>query len=230
MLNRPYAILQYLSHHAANMTEEYILMSEPDHLLLKPPPNWATPNTAAAFYFHYMGKIPKQNATNTRHRLSLPLSPLSLSLPLPLSPSLCVSVHATVYIYRRYHTHTDNCPIDVRNNAMHEPLVDRFNRKGAPYGKIFATGNAPVIMSKIRLADVAPTWHALALEINAYQPSKEYWGWVLEMWAFTIACAQQDPPIEFEMVRTPPSPSLSPSPSLPLSLSPSPSLPPSLNE
>ncbi len=32
-----------------------------------------------------------------------------------------------------------------------------------------------------------------------YKPSKEYWGWVLEMWAFTIACSQQDPPIEFEL-------------------------------
>ena len=46
---------------------------------------------------------------------------------------------------------------------------------------------------------VAPVWRDLAFRIDTYKPTKEYWGWVLEMWAFTIACSQQEPPVGFEL-------------------------------
>ncbi len=37
MLNRPYALLQWVQQ--ANISEKYVLMSEPDHIWLKPMPN-----------------------------------------------------------------------------------------------------------------------------------------------------------------------------------------------
>ncbi len=51
-MNRPWAFQQFLE--KTEIEEDYIFMSEPDHLLLKPMPNWANATTAAAFPFHYM--------------------------------------------------------------------------------------------------------------------------------------------------------------------------------
>ena len=40
VLNRPYAFLQWVKGHVANLVEDYILMAEPDHIFLKPIPLW----------------------------------------------------------------------------------------------------------------------------------------------------------------------------------------------
>ncbi|WZN64200.1 hydroxyproline O-arabinosyltransferase [Chloropicon roscoffensis] len=140
VLNRPWAFQQFLE--KTNITEDYIFMSEPDHLMLKPMPNWATETMAAAFPFHYM---------------------------------------------------------KARDDPKHAPLIAHFNDKNVSLDKIFPTGNSPVIISKRQMLKVAPVWRDLAFRIDTYKPSKEYWGWVLEMWAFTISCSQQDPPVEFEL-------------------------------
>jgi hypothetical protein len=53
VLNRPYALLQWIE--KADIPERYILMSEPDHLLLRPLPNLAPSlSVAAAFPFFYI--------------------------------------------------------------------------------------------------------------------------------------------------------------------------------
>ena len=53
MLNRPYALLQWIQ--KADISERYILMSEPDHLWLRPLPNLApSPGVPAAFPFFYI--------------------------------------------------------------------------------------------------------------------------------------------------------------------------------
>ena len=41
--------------------ESYVLMAEPDHLLIKPPPLLATADKAAAFPFHYIDHKAKEN-------------------------------------------------------------------------------------------------------------------------------------------------------------------------
>ena len=49
-------------------------------------------------------------------------------------------------------------------------------------------GNAPTMMAWDDLAKVAPLWMNISLSIfNDPEASKE-WGWVQEMYAFTIAC------------------------------------------
>ncbi|XP_039120814.1 hydroxyproline O-arabinosyltransferase 1-like [Dioscorea cayenensis subsp. rotundata] len=52
VLNRPWAFVQWLQ--KANIEEEYIFMSEPDHIIVKPIPNLAKQDLAAAFPFFYI--------------------------------------------------------------------------------------------------------------------------------------------------------------------------------
>lgn len=53
VLNRPYAFLQWIK--AVNITEDYILMSEPDHIFLRPIPNLMRKDTwPAAYPFFYI--------------------------------------------------------------------------------------------------------------------------------------------------------------------------------
>ncbi|KAJ4792574.1 Hyp O-arabinosyltransferase-like protein [Rhynchospora pubera] len=52
VLNRPWAFVQWLQ--KANIPEEYILMAEPDHIIVKPIPNLSVDGQAAAFPFFYI--------------------------------------------------------------------------------------------------------------------------------------------------------------------------------
>ncbi|KAJ0961318.1 hypothetical protein J5N97_000724 [Dioscorea zingiberensis] len=52
VLNRPWAFVQWLQ--KANIEEEYIFMSEPDHVIVRPIPNLSKHGLAAAFPFFYI--------------------------------------------------------------------------------------------------------------------------------------------------------------------------------
>ncbi|WOG87762.1 hypothetical protein DCAR_0206993 [Daucus carota subsp. sativus] len=52
VLNRPWAFVQWLQQ--ANIEEDYILMSEPDHIIVKPIPNLSSDGLGAAFPFFYI--------------------------------------------------------------------------------------------------------------------------------------------------------------------------------
>uniref|UniRef100_A0A0D3GDG8 Hydroxyproline O-arabinosyltransferase-like domain-containing protein n=1 Tax=Oryza barthii TaxID=65489 RepID=A0A0D3GDG8_9ORYZ len=52
VLNRPWAFVQWLQ--KADIQEEYILMAEPDHLIVKPIPNLSRDGRSAAFPFFYI--------------------------------------------------------------------------------------------------------------------------------------------------------------------------------
>ncbi|XP_009140634.1 hydroxyproline O-arabinosyltransferase 2 [Brassica rapa] len=52
VLNRPWAFVQWLQQ--AHIEEDYILMAEPDHIIVKPIPNLARGNLGAAFPFSYI--------------------------------------------------------------------------------------------------------------------------------------------------------------------------------
>jgi hydroxyproline O-arabinosyltransferase len=61
VLNRPYAFQQWVRDHLSKIPEQYILMAEPDHLFVKPPPLLASPTKAAAFPFFYIEPQAKEN-------------------------------------------------------------------------------------------------------------------------------------------------------------------------
>jgi len=52
VLNRPWAFVQWIE--KAKIPEKYVLMSEPDHVWLKPMPNLMVGKNAAAFPFFYI--------------------------------------------------------------------------------------------------------------------------------------------------------------------------------
>lgn len=52
VLNRPWAFVQWLQ--VTDIKERFVLMSEPDHIWLKPMPNLMTSDAPAAFPFFYI--------------------------------------------------------------------------------------------------------------------------------------------------------------------------------
>ena len=60
MLNRPWAVVQWLR--LAKIPERYVLMSEPDHLWLKPMPNLMIGEKPASFPFFYIEPSKASNA------------------------------------------------------------------------------------------------------------------------------------------------------------------------
>ncbi|KAE9599399.1 hypothetical protein Lal_00039406 [Lupinus albus] len=59
VLNRPWAFVQWLQQ--THIKEDYILMSEPDHIIVKPIPNLATKGHGAAFPFFYIEPTKYEN-------------------------------------------------------------------------------------------------------------------------------------------------------------------------
>ena len=43
VLNRPYAFLQWVHNYAQRIPEDYVIMAEPDHIFIVPPPLWCDP-------------------------------------------------------------------------------------------------------------------------------------------------------------------------------------------
>jgi len=132
VLHRPYAFKQWLERYADGIEEEFVLMSEPDHLYLRPMPLLATPLKAAAFPFFYIN---------------------------PMDPK-------------------------------YTPIVQRFNKVKAPMSMFAPIGNSPVMISKTSLKKVVPLWHELAVTMKKDPEANAAFGWVVEMWAYSIASAQ----------------------------------------
>ena len=59
VLNRPYGFLQWVRKHLPHIKEAYVLMIEPDYIIMRPPPLFATPTKSAAYHFTYM--LPEEN-------------------------------------------------------------------------------------------------------------------------------------------------------------------------
>ncbi|EIE23811.1 hypothetical protein COCSUDRAFT_47447 [Coccomyxa subellipsoidea C-169] len=150
VLNRPYAFVQWLR--TAVFPERYVLMSEPDHLWLRPMPNLMLGNhRPAAFPFFYIEPAKKDFQRLTEKFTG----PLSLKQAESIAPM----------------------------------------------------GNAPTLMSLKSLRKVAPTWMNVSKAIFDDKEAHEAWGWVLEMYAFTIACYMEGLPtasLHIKMMAQPP--------------------------
>ena len=148
VLHRPYAFKQWLDTHAADIEEEYVLMTEPDHLYLRGMPLFATPTRAAAFPFFYID---------------------------PKKPEFT-------------------------------PIVQKYNEVKAPIDAFAPIGNSPVMISVESLSRVVPKWHDLAVAMKQDPEADKAFGWVIEMWAYSIASAQVGVTYELhpEMMLQPP--------------------------
>lgn len=129
VINRPYAFVQWTRQ--AKIKEKFVLMSEPDHLWLRPLPNLMKANRPAGFVFFYIEPSKKE------------FRPITEKFTGPLTLKQVESI--------------------------------------APMG------NAPTMMTFLDLAEVAPRWVNLSLAIFDDTEASKAWGWVQEMYAFTIS-------------------------------------------
>ncbi|CAD7698291.1 unnamed protein product, partial [Ostreobium quekettii] len=129
VLNRPYAFLQWARD--TNIAEKYVLMSEPDHLFLRPLPNLMKGEHPAAFPFFYIDPAKKEFANITRK---------------------------------------------FTGQLPQKDLED-----------IFPMGNAPTMMTFLDLKSVTNKWLNVSLAIFKDDEAQKEWGWVQEMYGFTIA-------------------------------------------
>jgi hypothetical protein len=131
VLSRPNAFVQFFEK-CPEITEDYILMAEPDHLYLKPVPNLMRGETPAAFPFFYMAPWEKPEIT----RRFLP---------------------------------------GITDDAMQD---------------IDPIGSSPVFISKSDLKRLAPEWAAMSMALQLDPEAKEAWGWVIEMYGYTLAATK----------------------------------------
>nr|CAB3467250.1 unnamed protein product [Digitaria exilis]CAB3469640.1 unnamed protein product [Digitaria exilis] len=82
VLNRPWAFVQWLQ--KADIKEEYILMAEPDHIIVKPIPNLSRDGRPAAFLFFYIE--PKKNENVLRKFFPEDMGPITNIDPIGNSP------------------------------------------------------------------------------------------------------------------------------------------------
>lgn len=129
VLNRPYAFVQWLK--KQRIPEKYILMAEPDHIFIRPLPNFMRGDTPAAFPFFY-------------------IEPASAK----------------------------SRPITLKFTG---PLTRRELESLAP------VGNSPTFLSVEQMERVMPVWMNTSIAIFKDKDANREWGWVQEMYGFTIA-------------------------------------------
>ncbi|KXZ44208.1 hypothetical protein GPECTOR_71g569 [Gonium pectorale] len=129
VLNRPYAFVQWTQ--KVKIPELYVLMSEPDHIFLRPMPNFMRGNAPAAFPFFY------------------------------IEPAKAENVHIT----RKF-----------TGNISQKQLEE-----------IAPIGNSPTFMTFDDMKRVMPTWMNVSIAVFKDQEANSVWGWVQEMYGFTIA-------------------------------------------
>lgn len=84
VLNRPYALVQWIE--AAQIPERYVLMAEPDHIYLRPIPNFMKGDAPAAFPFFYIEPASKANSALTQ-QFTGPLTQRELEQIAPIGNS-----------------------------------------------------------------------------------------------------------------------------------------------
>jgi hydroxyproline O-arabinosyltransferase len=81
-----------------------------------------------------------------------------------------------------------NLPLTARFFAPQSPRAPPFTPDLA--AAIPPIGNAPTLLSTDDLVTLAPVWDETAREVFHYPPTRQAWGWVLEMYAFAIAATR----------------------------------------
>lgn len=131
VMNRPWGLRQLLQHPAfAQLPESYLLIMETDHLLLRPPPNRATPEVPVGFSFYYM-------------------------------------------------THKYDPP-------KLRPVVAKYHDPD----KVDPVGPSPVIIHRQLLRTVVEPYWQLCLALKRDPEANKAFGWVLEMWGWSLATAR----------------------------------------
>ena len=92
-------------------------------------------------------------------------------------------------------SHPDAMPA---SKVFHEEYSDKV-----PYDQVAQTGNAPQIMYTKDLTRVAKRWKELMVVSEKSDVIQKVFGWVRDMYAFSFAAAQIEPPIQFRLPPVP---------------------------
>jgi len=133
VMNRPSSVLQMLANPAmmARITEEYLMIAETDHVLMRPLPNLATREEPAAYNFGYM--------------------------------------HAS---------------------SHQQPVISHI-APNVRWQDVQPIGPSPAIMHIETLKKFAQKWNDYSIALKLYEPADKMFGWVLEMWGYAIAAADE---------------------------------------
>jgi len=133
VMNRPHGVAQLLAKIARGevprIVEDYLLITETDHVFLRPLPNRATPERPVCYPFGYM----KAEAPELR------------------------------------------------------PIVSRY---GFDPSVVDPCGPSPVLIHLPLLRRLTPGWLRLSFALKRDDEASRVFGWVLEMWGYTLAAAQ----------------------------------------
>ncbi|BDA42463.1 H7M6 Hydroxyproline O-arabinosyltransferase PLENTY [Coccomyxa sp. Obi] len=79
-------------------------------------------------------------------------------------------------------------------------IIEPYNEKDVPFDTILPIGNAPTLMHRDLLASIVEDWYDIALRMKNDPKANKAFGWILEMFAFSIAASQAlDGPLDFQL-------------------------------
>ena len=80
-------------------------------------------------------------------------------------------------------------PFGYMHPQFVQPIIERFS-PGTSWQSVQPIGPSPVIVAKAQLEKITPLWLELSLQLKRDPTADRRFGWVLEMWAYSIASAQ----------------------------------------
>jgi hypothetical protein len=172
VLNRPYAFLQWIR--AANISEEYVLMSEPDHILLRPLPNLMRKDAwPAAYPFFYIEPARVRAAVWSCRQAASACVCVCGGLPGRYVYGHCSQPHHHPLRPPPPATHPKHTP----SQDDYIPIVAQFlpsktlTKEEAE--DIAQMGNSPTFMSMEHMRKVVPLWQQLSVDIFSNRVANE---------------------------------------------------------
>ncbi len=154
-LNRPHAILQWVKEYMPRIKEHFVLLAEPDHLLIRAPPLWATYSRPSAYPFFYIKPSEEKNA-----KIIQKYNPKDV----PLKQFFPVGAFGAMY------------PLYFLSSRM------MIGSKSCIYYhvRVYA-GPSPLMISKKQLGPISSKWFNISFALKQDKEAFEAWGWTSEM-------------------------------------------------
>ena len=165
VMNRPWGVVQFVesAHFRERIPEDYILLIETDHMMMKPLENSATPELPIGFGFYYMlGTDPK-------------LKPVVQQFLDPsISPDTVDAVGPSPILLWSSANGPGGMQVLTTAPARVSPQVD-------------AVGPSPILIHKPLLRKLARPWWDMSQRMQHDNNALNIFGWVLEMWGYSSA-------------------------------------------
>ena len=78
-------------------------------------------------------------------------------------------------------------------------VIEKFNKKHRPISSFSPVGNAPVMISAEQMRPVVEIWANLSIAIKQDEQADKMWGWIQEMYAWSISSTQIEPMVQYEL-------------------------------